>query len=335
MSDKKDVLVTGDRPTGRLHLGHLVGSLNNRIKFQQEYNCYFLIADLHMLTTHFDKVKEVEESVIEMVIDWLSVGMDPNKSTFYLQSEIPYITELYTILAMLCSVARSERIPTLKEKIQDMGVGENYSVGLLGYPILMAADILMYKAVKVPVGEDQLSHIEITRELARRFNHIYGDYFTEPEPIISETSRLVGTDGDRKMSKSLDNCIYLSDDPKAVEKRVRGMFTDPNRIRADIPGKVEGNPVFIYHDAFNDNTEEVDDLKDRYRTGNVGDVEVKKKLAAAINKLLEPIREKRSYYETRRDEVKDIIKQGTAKAKEDAGVIMNEILDHIGMYRPL
>lgn len=335
MSDKKDVLVTGDRPTGRLHLGHLVGSLNNRIKFQQEYNCYFLIADLHMLTTHFDKVKEVEESVIEMVIDWLSVGMDPNKSTFYLQSEIPYITELYTILAMLCSVARSERIPTLKEKIQDMGVGENYSVGLLGYPILMAADILMYKAVKVPVGEDQLSHIEITRELARRFNHIYGDYFTEPEPIISETSRLVGTDGDRKMSKSLDNCIYLSDDPKAVEKRVRGMFTDPNRIRADIPGKVEENPVFIYHDAFNDNTEEVDDLKDRYRTGNVGDVEVKKKLAAAINKLLEPIREKRSYYETRRDEVKDIIKQGTAKAKEDAGVIMNEILDHIGMYRPL
>ena len=335
MSDKKDVLVTGDRPTGRLHLGHLVGSLNNRIKFQQEYNCYFLIADLHMLTTHFDKVKEVEESVIEMVIDWLSVGMDPNKSTFYLQSEIPYITELYTILAMLCSVARSERIPTLKEKIQDMGVGENYSVGLLGYPILMAADILMYKAVKVPVGEDQLSHIEITRELARRFNHIYGDYFTEPEPIISETSRLVGTDGDRKMSKSLDNCIYLSDDPKAVEKRVRGMFTDPNRIRADIPGKVEGNPVFIYHDAFNDNTEEVDDLKDRYRTGNVGDVEVKKKLAAAINKLFEPIREKRSYYETRRDEVKDIIKQGTAKAKEDAGVIMNEILDHIGMYRPL
>ncbi|NIP37871.1 MAG: tryptophan--tRNA ligase [Candidatus Dadabacteria bacterium] len=335
MSDKKEVLVTGDRPTGRLHLGHLVGSLNNRIKYQQDYKCYFLIADLHMLTTHFDKVKEVEENVIEMVIDWLSVGMDPNKSTFYLQSEIPYITELYTILAMLCSVARSERIPTLKEKIQDMGVGENYSVGLLGYPILMAADILMYKAVKVPVGEDQLSHIEITRELARRFNHIYGEYFTEPEPIISETSRLVGTDGDRKMSKSLDNCIYLSDDEKAVGKRVMSMFTDPNRIRADIPGKVEGNPVFIYHDAFNDNTEEVDDLKDRYRKGKVGDVEVKKKLSAAVNNILEPIREKRSYYEQRRDEVKDIIKQGTIKAKEHANVIMNEILDHIGMYRPM
>jgi len=335
MTDKKDVLVTGDRPTGRLHLGHLVGSLNNRIKYQQDYNCYFLIADLHMLTTHYDRIKEVEENVIEMVIDWLSVGMDPKKSIFYLQSEVPYITELYTILAMLCSVARSERIPTLKEKIQDMGVGDNYSVGLLGYPILMAADILMYKAVKVPVGDDQLSHIEITRELARRFNHIYGQYFVEPQPIISETSRLVGTDGDRKMSKSLENCIYLSDDEKTVEKRVRGMFTDPNRIRADIPGKVEGNPVFIYHDAFNDNLEEVSDLKDRYRKGAVGDVEVKKKLSAAINKVLDPIREKRNYFEQKRDEVKDIIKEGTTKAKEDAYNNMNNILDHIGMYRPL
>jgi len=333
MTDKKDVLVTGDRPTGRLHLGHLVGSLNNRIKYQQDYNCYFLIADLHMLTTHYDKVKEVEENVIEMVTDWLSVGMDPQKSTFYLQSEVPYITELYTILAMLCSVARSERIPTLKEKIQDMGIGENYSVGLLGYPILMAADILMYKAVKVPVGEDQLSHIEITRELARRFNHIYGDYFVEPEPIISETSRLVGTDGDRKMSKSLNNCIYLSDDEKAVEKRVRGMFTDPNRIRADIPGKVEGNPVFIYHDAFNDNIEEVADLKERYKKGKVGDVEVKQKLSIAINKVLEPIREKRKSYEERKDYIKEIISEGTMRASNIAKENMEDILEHIGMYR--
>jgi len=286
-----------------------------------------------MLTTHYDKVKEVEENVIEMVTDWLSVGMDPQKSTFYLQSEVPYITELYTILAMLCSVARSERIPTLKEKIQDMGIGENYSVGLLGYPILMAADILMYKAVKVPVGEDQLSHIEITRELARRFNHIYGDYFVEPEPIISETSRLVGTDGDRKMSKSLNNCIYLSDDEKAVEKRVRGMFTDPNRIRADIPGKVEGNPVFIYHDAFNDNIEEVDDLKERYKKGKVGDVEVKQKLSIAINKVLEPIREKRKSYEERKDYIKEIISEGTMRASNIAKENMEDILEHIGMYR--
>ena len=332
MSDKKQILVTGDRPTGKLHLGHLVGSLDNRIKYQDQYDCYFLIADLHMLTTHFDKVKEVEQNVVEMVIDWMSVGMDPEKSTFYIQSQVPYITELYTILAMICSVQRSERIPTLKEKIQDMGVGENYSVGLLGYPILMAADILMYKATRVPVGEDQLSHIEITRELARRFNFLYGEYFTEPEPIVSRTSRLVGVDGNRKMSKSLDNCIYLSDDEKTVDKRVMSMFTDPNRIRADIPGRVEGNPVFIYHDAFNDNTEEVEDLKDRYKKGKVGDVEVKKKLSAAINKILEPIRQKRREIEDDKMKIKEIISEGTKKAQTKAGQNMEEILDHIGMY---
>lgn len=333
MSDKKNILVTGDRPTGKLHLGHLVGSLNNRIKYQDQYDCFFLIADLHMLTTHYDKVSEVEQNVLEMVIDWMSVGMDPGKSTFYIQSQVPYITELYTILAMICSVQRSERIPTLKEKIQDMGVGENYSVGLLGYPILMAADILMFKATKVPVGEDQLSHIEITRELARRFNHLYGDYFTEPEPIVSNTSRLVGVDGNRKMSKSLDNCIYLSDDNKMVEKRVMSMFTDPNRIRADIPGRVEGNPVFIYHDAFNNNKDEVEDLKDRYRKGKVGDVEVKKKLSAAINKILDPIREKRREIEDDKKKVKEIISDGTKRALQIARHNIEDILDHIGMYR--
>ncbi|MGH7885024.1 MAG: tryptophan--tRNA ligase, partial [Thermodesulfobacteriota bacterium] len=281
------ILVTGDRPTGKLHLGHLVGSLYNRIKFQNEYTCFFLVADLHMLTTHYDKVGEVQKNTTEMVLDWLSVGLDPEKSVFYIQSQIPEISQLATILNMLCSVQRSQRIPTLKEKIQDMGVGENYSVGLLGYPILMAADILMFKATKVPVGEDQLSHIELARELARRFNFLYGEYFEEPEPIISEASRLVGTDGNRKMSKSLDNCVYLSDDEKAVENRVRSMYTDPKRIKADIPGTVEGNPVFIYHDLFNPDIEEVDDLKERYRTGKVGDVEVKKKLAKAINNTLE------------------------------------------------
>lgn len=328
------ILVTGDRPTGRLHIGHLVGSLYNRIKYQDQYKCFFLVADLHMLTTHFDKVKEVEESTVQMVMDWLSVGMDPEKSVFYIQSQIPEIAELSTILNMICSVQRSQRIPTLKEKIQDMGVGENYSVGLLGYPILMAADILMFKATKVPVGEDQLSHIELTRELARRFNFLYGEYFEEPEPIISEASRLVGTDGNRKMSKSLDNCIYLSDDEKTVEKRVRSMYTDPKRIRADIPGTVEGNPVFIYHDLFNENTEEVDDLKERYQTGNVGDVEVKKKLAIAINQKLEPFREKRAYYESRVGEVKEILHEGTKKAKETATQNMAEIIENIGLYRP-
>ncbi|MEM7009192.1 MAG: tryptophan--tRNA ligase [Thermodesulfobacteriota bacterium] len=334
MADTKPILVTGDRPTGRLHLGHLVGSLYNRIAFQNDYDCYFLVADLHMLTTHYDKVAEVEQNTLEMVMDWLSVGMDPNKSTFYVQSQIPYITELYAMLAMICGVPRAERIPTLKEKIQDMGVGDNYSVGLLGYPVLMAADILMFKATKVPVGEDQLSHIELTRELARRFNFLYGEFFEEPDPVISQTSRLVGTDGDRKMSKSLDNCIYLSDDEKQVGKRVMSMFTDPNRVRADIPGKVEGNPVFIYHDAFNKNIPEIDDLKERYSTGNVGDVEVKKKLAAAINELLEPIREKRAEYEKRPDDVRDILREGTNRAREAAHENMDQIISAMGLYKP-
>ena len=334
MTANKPILVTGDRPTGRLHLGHLVGSLVNRIKFQDDYDCFFLVADLHMLTTHYDKVGEVERNTLEMVMDWLAVGMDPEKSTFYVQSQIPYITELYAILAMFCGVPRAERIPTLKEKIQDMGVGENYSVGLLGYPVLMAADILMFKATKVPVGEDQLSHIELTRELARRFNFLYGEYFTEPEPVISETSRLVGTDGNRKMSKSLDNCIYLSDDAKEVEARVRIMYTDPNRIRADIPGTVEGNPVFIYHDAFNTDLEEVEDLKTRYRAGKVGDVEVKKKLARAINELLEPIREKRKFYEDRPDDVRNILHEGTLRAREAAQRNMDEIISKMGLFKP-
>jgi len=334
MAAKKHVLVTGDRPTGRLHLGHLVGSLYNRIKYQNEYECFFLVADLHMLTTHYDRIKEVEESILQMVLDWLSVGMDPEKSTFYVQSQVPYITELSTILTMLCSVQRSERIPTLKEKIKDMGVGENYSVGLLGYPILMAAAILMFKATKVPVGDDQLSHIELTRELARRFNHLYGEYFEEPEPIISENPRLVGTDGDRKMSKSLNNCIFISDEPKAVSKGVMRMFTDPNRIRADIPGKVEGNPVFIYHDAFNKDLDEINDLKERYLTGNVGDVEVKKKLATAINKVLEPFTEKRKEYESKPDQVKEILHEGTKKAGKIAKENMNEIIEKMGLYIP-
>lgn len=334
MNNKKPILVTGDRPTGRLHLGHLVGSLTNRVRFQDEYECFFLVADLHMLTTHYDKVSEVEQNTLEMVIDWLSVGMDPEKSTFYIQSQVPCITELATILSMFCTVPRSERIPTLKEKIQDMGVGENYSVGLLGYPILMAADILMFKATRVPVGEDQLSHIELTRELARRFNYLYGEFFEEPEAVVSKTSRLVGTDGNRKMSKSLDNCIFISDDHKAVEKRVRGMFTDPNRIRADIPGTVEGNPVFIYHDEFNSDLDEVEDLKQRYKTGNVGDVEVKKKLARAINQILEPYREKRAEYENRLDDVRDIVGEGTKKADKVAKENMEMIIEKMGLFLP-
>ena len=316
--NKSKILVTGDRPTGSLHLGHYVGTLENRIKLQDSYNCFFLIADLHMLTTHHDKVDGLNENIIELVIDWLSVGLDPSKSCFYLQSKIPEISELTVLMSMLCSVPRIQRIPTLKEKITSMNLNDNYSLGLLSYPVLMSSDILVFNASAVPVGEDQLSHVELTRELARRFNSSYKDIFIEPEPLISKVSRLVGTDGQGKMSKSLNNSIYLSDSEDIVKNKVMKMYTDPNRTSADIPGKVEGNPVFIYHDIFNSNKEELDDFKDRYSKGKIGDVEVKKSLIKNINNFLNPIREKRREILKNKSEILDIIIEGSNTAREVA-----------------
>ena len=311
MKKNNEILVTGDRPTGNLHLGHYVGTLENRLTLQDSYNCFFLIADLHMLTTHQSRVDELKENITELVIDWLSVGLDPTKSCFYLQSIIPEITELTVLMSMLCSVPRVQRIPTLKEKISDLNLNENYSLGLLSYPILMSSDILIFNASKVPVGEDQLSHVELARELARKFNSNYKEIFKEPEPLISQHSRLVGIDGQSKMSKSLNNCIYLCDSNKEVQKKVMKMFTDPNRTSADIPGRVEGNPVFIYHDIFNSNKEELTDFKDRYKKGKIGDVEIKKSLIAHINNFLDPIRERRSKILKNKDEIPDIIFEGS------------------------
>ncbi|MEE2701700.1 MAG: tryptophan--tRNA ligase [Thermodesulfobacteriota bacterium] len=316
MKKNNEILVTGDRPTGNLHLGHYVGTLENRLTLQDSYNCFFLIADLHMLTTHQSRVDELKENITELVIDWLSVGLDPTKSCFYLQSIIPEITELTVLMSMLCSVPRVQRIPTLKEKISDLNLNENYSLGLLSYPILMSSDILIFNASKVPVGEDQLSHVELARELARKFNSNYKEIFKEPEPLISQHSRLVGIDGQSKMSKSLSNCIYLCDSKKEVQKKVMKMFTDPNRTSADIPGRVEGNPVFIYHDIFNSNKEELTDFKDRYKKGKIGDVEIKKSLIAHVNNFLDPIRERRSKILKNKDEIPDIIFEGSRRARE-------------------
>ena len=316
MKKNNEILVTGDRPTGNLHLGHYVGTLENRLTLQDSYNCFFLIADLHMLTTHQSRVDELKENITELVIDWLSVGLDPTKSCFYLQSIIPEITELTVLMSMLCSVPRVQRIPTLKEKISDLNLNENYSLGLLSYPILMSSDILIFNASKVPVGEDQLSHVELARELARKFNSNYKEIFKEPEPLISQHSRLVGIDGQSKMSKSLNNCIYLCDSNKEVQKKVMKMFTDPNRTSADIPGRGEGNPVFIYHDIFNSNKEELTDFKDRYKKGKIGDVEIKKSLIAHINNFLDPIRERRSKILKNKDEIPDIIFEGSRRARE-------------------
>ena len=324
---KKDILVTGDRPTGNLHLGHYVGTLENRIKLQNQFDCFFLIADLHMLTTHNEKVDELRLNIESLVIDWISVGLDPNNSCFYLQSLVPEINELTLLLSMICSVPRVQRIPTLKEKTSQLGDNENYSLGLLSYPILMSADILIFNANKVPVGEDQLSHVELARELSRRFNSLYGYTITEPEPLISKFSRLVGIDGKSKMSKSLNNCIYLIDNQEEINKKVMKMFTDPNRTSPDIPGKVEGNPVFIYHDIFNQNKAEVDEFKERYRKGKIGDVEVKKSLAKNINLFLEPIRERRSQLKKNRGEIFDIIMDGSTRARKLAKENIDRIKD--------
>ena len=316
--DKKRIL-TGDRPTGKMHLGHYVGSLVNRVRLQDEYECFFIIADLHTLTTKPQKesIAEIYSNSREMVLDYLSVGIDPAKSVIYLQSAVHEVYELDLLFSMLVNVPRLSRMPSLKEMANTANLKE-MPFGLLGYPVLQAADILMPRAHLVPVGKDNESHVEITREIARRFNSMYGEVFPIPDVLIGDVPTLVGTDGNAKMSKSLNNSIFLSDDKKTVKNKVFGMYTDPKRIRADIPGTVEGNPVFIYHDIFNPNKEEVEDLKARYREGKVGDVEVKEKLAAALNDFLDPIREVRTRYQERKGFVEEIIHDGTIRTREEA-----------------
>jgi tryptophanyl-tRNA synthetase len=306
--DKKRIL-TGDRPTGRLHLGHYLGSLSKRVSSQDDYDCFFILADLHTLTTRPNKtdIAELSENILQTTIDYLAVGIDPEKSTIFVQSAIPQIFELNTLLGMLVSVQRLQRIPSLKE----MSHAANLKVipfGLLGYPVLMAGDILLPRAHLVPVGRDNQANVEIARELARKFNQMYDQVF--PIPEVEEKNTLIGTDGQAKMSKSLDNAIYLSDDPTSVEQKVMGMYTDPNRLTIDTPGRVEGNPVFIYHEAFNPDINEVNELKERYRFGKVGDVEVKRKLSRAINRMLDPIRERRYQLEKDTDYIQDILIHG-------------------------
>src|SRR4029079_7200051 len=313
-------VLTGDRPTGKLHVGHYVGTLANRVKLQDAYECFFLVADLHMLTTRteLERLRHTGENIREVVLGNLSVGIDPERSTYFLQSLVPQIAELQLIFSMLVTVPRLQRVPTLKEVMQDLEI-EQPSAGLLIYPVLQAADILCVRANLVPVGKDQASHLEVTREIARRFNGFYGDTLPEPDTLIGDVPTLVGIDGQAKMSKSLENAIYLTDEASTVEQKVRGMYTDPNRTRADIPGRVEGNPVFIYHDAFNPHVAEAADLKERYRQGKVGDVEVKKKLSAALNNFLDPIRERRAALERNPRIVEDVLAAGSAGAPPGAG----------------
>ncbi|MDZ4768046.1 MAG: tryptophan--tRNA ligase [Chloroflexota bacterium] len=331
---KKGRILTGDRPTGRMHLGHYVGSLQNRIRLQDEYDCFFIVADVHTLTTRPEResILQVGSNIREMVLDYLSVGIDPDKSTIFVQSAVTETYELNLIFEMLVSVARLERIPSLKDMANAANM-ESMPFGLLGYPVLQAADILLPRANLVPVGKDNESHIEVTREIARRFNGLYGEVFPIPDVLVGDVPSLIGTDGQAKMSKSLNNGIFLSDDAKSVTDKVRGMYTDPARVRADIPGTVEGNPVFIYHDAFNPNIDEVNDLKARYQTGTVGDVEVKKKLSAAINNFLEPMRERRARYEAQPALVEDVLIAGTERAQAVARETMGMVREAMGLYR--
>ena len=325
-------LLTGDRPTGPLHLGHYVGSLQNRVTYQSSHECFFVIADLHTLTTRPEKthISQMNEYIQQIVLDYMSAGIDPDQSTIFVQSSVPGITELSTLLGMLVSAPRLERIPSLKEMVQSAGL-DSMPFGLLGYPVLMAADILIPRANLVPVGEDNRGNVELARELARRFNHMYGDVFPIPEIVAEGT--LIGTDGQAKMSKSLNNAIFLSDDTTTVEKKVMGMYTDPNRTRADIPGRVEGNPVFIYHEQFNQNQDQVLDLTNRYREGKVGDVEVKQKLAAAINLFLEPLRQRREKYAEDPDFVLDVLSDGAKRMQAEAEETLQLAREAMGLLK--
>lgn len=333
MTEKKRV-VSGDRPTGLLHLGHWLGSVKNRVALQDQYECYFFIADLHTLTTKPAKedILLIRDHVREMVLDYLACGIDPQKATIYLQSPISAVYEMNLIFEMLISLNRLTGLPSLKEMARNAHLEpDSIPFGLIGYPVLQTADILMPKAHLVPVGKDNEAHIELARDIARKFNSTYGEVFPQPEVLLSETSMLVGTDNKGKMSKSAGNAIYLSDDAKVVEKKVTGMYTDPKRISADVPGTVEGNPVFIYHDVFNPDRAEVEDLKARYREGKVGDVEVKQKLIRSLNSFLDPIRERRKVFAEDKGLVERVIYEGTLKMIEISNATVKEMRSAMGL----
>jgi tryptophanyl-tRNA synthetase len=317
MTPARKRILTGIRPTGPLHLGHYAGALENWVRLQEEYECFFLIAD-YQVSDYADDISRVRTSVWEVALDWLAVGLDPEANHFVIESMVPQHTELSVLLSWFIPLGRLQRNPTLKAEMEEIEGKRGVPVGFFIYPVMQVANILMPRAHLVPVGEDQLPHVEMTREIARKFNRDFGEVFPEPEPLVGRVPRLVGVDGQAKMSKSLDNAIYLKDDAETVRQKVMSMYTDPTRLRATDPGHVEGNPVFMYHDAFNPDTDEVNDLKERYVRGAVGDVEVKKKLVVAINNLLDPIRDRRAHFEARPDLVKEALAKGSREGRAAA-----------------
>jgi tryptophanyl-tRNA synthetase len=331
----KQRLLTGDTPTGKLHIGHYVGSIENRLALQDQYDCYFIIANKHAFSTRATKPEEIRQSVMEIATDYLAVGIDPNRSTIFIQSEVPAIDELTFFFAMLLPFNRVMRNPTLKDEIRDKGLGDEYPFGFPLYTVGQCADILAFRPALVPVGEDQLAHLEMSREVARRFDQIYcgvdphtedkdyvarGGLFPVIEPKLGRVRRLVGTGGPgpngelQKMSKSLDNAIFLSDAADTVQKKVMGMYTDPKRIRATDPGTVENNPLWIFHETFNPDKAWVAEQQEAYRAGKVGDVVIKRRLVEVLNTLIEPIRNRRKHFEARQNDVLDALRAGTSRA---------------------
>jgi len=320
--NKKRIL-SGMRPTGKLHIGHYVGALENWISLQHEYDNFHLIADYHVLTTNLNSDSIYQDS-IEMLIDWLAAGLDPKISPMFRQSQIKEHAELHLIFSMLATVNRLERNPTVKDQIRDLHI-ENVSYGHLGYPVLQAADILLYKGDLVPVGEDQVPHIEITREIARKFNNQYGEVFPEPEPKLTAFARLPGLDGDAKMSKSLGNTILLSDDAETIKTKLRKAVTDPLKVRKNDPGRPEVCLVFSYHKKFSPS--EILEIETGCRSGALGCVDCKLKCTSNISSFIAPILEKRKYYEEHLDEVKDILTDGENRAQKVAKITIQEVRD--------
>jgi tryptophanyl-tRNA synthetase len=326
--DRKGRILTGHRPTGPRHIGHLVGTLESWAALQESYECYFLIADLHVLTTDYEHPDRIQANVLEVLADWLAAGIDPEKATILLQSALPQHAQLATLFNMLVTVARLSRVPTYKEQTTQLGL--NPSMGLLAYPVLQTADILIYKADTVPVGEDQLPHIELAREIARRFNQLYGEVFPEPEGLLSGSPRLPGTDN-RTMHTSYGNVIALKDSEEETSTKVMNMYTDPTRIHATDPGHVEGNPVFDYHDLFNPDKEEVAEFKRLYRSGKIGDVAVKRRLAIALNEYLAPLRARRASLMQKPEVLLEILASGTAHARLLAEQTLEEVMQKMGL----
>lgn len=330
---KRKRILTGDTPTGsgRLHLGHYVGTLENRVKLQKVYDTYIILANIHAYANYYDKAVEINAAVYQTFLDNLAVGIDPNTATIFLESGIPELYELYGFFLTMVKKNRAMRNPSVKDEIEYKKL--DASIAFICYPILQAADILGFNADLVPVGEDQVPVIEQVREIAKDFNKTYGETFVVPKAKIGRVARLVGTDGKKKMSKSGANAIMLSDDEETLKKKVMAAYTDPKRIHVTDPGQVQGNPVFIYHDTFNPNKEEVDDLKERYKKGKVGDIEVKEKLFKALNTFLKPIREKRKYYEDRPDEAKEILIESTKKARKVVQEVTKLFRERVGINK--